>query len=213
MNPVHRSAILACFGLMLHVTAADAPTTLKESYHGLFLIGAALNKAQFTEEDSRSAAIVRAQFNSITPENILTWENVHPRSGTYAFDLPDKYVAFGERNHMFIVGHCVVWHNQVPSRVFHDAQGKLVSRKVLLHRMRDHIHTVVGRYKGRIKSWDVVNEALSEEGSLRQSLWLKIIGRDYIAKAFQYAHETDADAQLTYNDYSLENGPKRIGAI
>ena len=114
---------------------------------------------------------------------------------------------------MFIVGHCLVWHNQIPSDVFHDARGNLVTRKVLLKRMRDHIHTVVGRYKGRIKSWDVVNEALNDDGSLRQTPWLKIIGKDYIAKAFQYAHETDPQAELTYNDYSLENEPKRNGAI
>jgi len=111
------------------------------------------------------------------------------------------------------VGHCLVWHNQVPSEVFRDAQGNLVTRKVLLKRMRDHIHTVVGRYKGRIKSWDVVNEALNDDGSLRETLWLKIIGKDYIAKAFQYAHQADPQAQLTYNDFSLENEPKRNGAI
>jgi endo-1,4-beta-xylanase len=114
---------------------------------------------------------------------------------------------------MFIVGHCLVWHNQVPDDVFRDARGNLVTREILLPRMRDHIHTVVGRYKGRIKSWDVVNEALNEDGTLRQSLWMKIIGEDYIAKAFQYAHEADPQAQLTYNDYSLENAPKRNGAI
>ena len=79
--------------------------------------------------------------------------------------------------------------------------------------MRDHIQTVVGRYKGRIQSWDVVNEALNEDGTLRQSPWLKIIGEDYIAKAFQYAHEADPQAPLTYNDYNLENEAKRKGAL
>ena len=92
---------------------------------------------------------------------------------------------------MYVVGHCLVWHNQVPDWVFHDEHGNLVGRDVLLKRMRDHIQTVVGRYKGRIKSWDVVNEALNEDGTLRQSLWLKIIGDDYIARAFEYAHAAD----------------------
>jgi endo-1,4-beta-xylanase len=201
--------------LMTTVLAAkaDAPATLKDAYKQAFFVGAAVNAAQFTEKDARGAALVETQFNSITPENALKWENIHPRLDTYAFDLPDKYVAFGEANHMFIVGHCLVWHNQIPDSVFRDAQGNLVTREVLLQRMRDHIHTVVGRYKGRIKSWDVVNEALNEDGTLRQSLWLKIIGEDYIEKAFQFAHEADPQAQLTYNDYSLENEPKRNGAL
>jgi endo-1,4-beta-xylanase len=210
--------ILGAVGLVVVAAAmlpaqAQAPVTLKEAYQGAFVIGAAVNAAQFTGKDARGAALINTQFNSITPENVLKWENVHPRLDTYAFDLADKYVAFGEDNHMFIVGHCLVWHNQVPSEVFRDAQGNVVTREVLLERMRDHIHTVAGRYKGRIKSWDVVNEALNDDGSLRETLWLKIIGKDYIAKAFQYAHEADPQAQLTYNDFSLENEPKRNGAI
>jgi endo-1,4-beta-xylanase len=201
--------------LMMAVMAshADAPATLKDVYKQAFLVGAAVNAAQFTGRDIRGAALVTAQFNSITPENALKWENIHPRLDTYQFEFPDKYVAFGEQNHMFIVGHCLVWHNQVPDDVFRDARGNLVTRKVLLKRMHDHIRTVVGRYKGKIKSWDVVNEALNDDGSLRQTLWLKIIGKDYIAKAFQYAHEADPYAELTYNDYSLENEAKRSGAI
>lgn len=208
-----RALGLAVVVATMVLAKAEAPVTLKEAYQGAFVIGAAVNAAQFTGQDARGALLVKTQFNSVTPENVLKWERVHPRLDTYAFDLPDKYVAFGEENHMFIVGHCLVWHNQIPGEVFRDAQGSLVTREILLQRMRDHIHTVVGRYKGRIKSWDVVNEALSDDGTLRQSLWMKIIGEDYIAKAFQYAHEADAQAELTYNDYSLENEPKRNGAI
>ena len=193
--------------------AAQTPTTLKDAYRSDFLIGAAVNSAQFTGADARGAAIVASQFNSITPENVLKWERVHPRPDIYAFELPDKYVEFGEKNHMFIVGHCLVWHNQVPDWVFQDEKGKPLTREALLKRMRDHIFTVVGRYKGRINSWDVVNEALNEDGTLRQSKWMQIIGEDYIAKAFQYAHEADPQAQLNYNDYSLENEAKRNGAI
>ena len=203
------------FVLLLSALAplANAPVTLKDAYHGDFLIGAAINAKQFTEQDVRGAALAKSQFNSITPENVLKWEHIHPQLDTYAFDLPDQYVAFGERNHMYVVGHCLVWHNQVPAWVFHDEQGNLVGRDVLLQRMHNHIQTVVGRYKGRIKSWDVVNEALNEDGTLRQSPWQRIIGDDYIAKAFEYAHEADPGAELTYNDYSLENEPKRKGAL
>lgn len=207
-----RLAVLA--GVMAFLAAtAQAPTSLKEAYKGDFVIGAAINSAQITGQDSRGDAIIETQFNSISPENALKWENIHPQPGTYAFDIPDQYVAFGEKHHMFIVGHNLVWHHQVPAWVFTDKRGNFVNRKTLLKRLRDHIHTVVGRYKGRIQSWDVVNEALNEDGTLRQSQWLKIIGEDYIAKAFQYAHEADPQAQLTYNDFALENEPKRNGAL
>ena len=194
-------------------TAASQTPALKDVFEDAFLVGAALNADQFSERDTRGAALTKAQFNSITPENVLKWELVHPEPGRYDFEAPDRYVRFGEENDMFIVGHTLVWHSQVPDWVFQDAAGKPVSRDTLLNRMRDHIHTVVGRYKGRIDGWDVVNEALNEDGTLRQSPWLKIIGEDYIAKAFQFAHEADPEAELYYNDYSLENAPKRDGAV
>lgn len=187
--------------------------TLKDACQGKPLIGVAINTAQITGRDAGGDALIASQFNSISPENALKWENIHPKPGVYAFDVPDQYVAFGEKHHMFIVGHTLVWHNQTPAWVFHDDKGNLVDRETLLARMRDHIHAVVGRYKGKIQSWDVVNEALNEDGTLRESLWLKIIGEDYIAKAFQYAHEADPQAQLNYNDYSLENEAKRNGAL
>ena len=187
--------------------------TLKDAFRGAFRVGAALNSDQFFERDARGAALVKAQFNTITAENALKWEHVHPRPNTYDFAAPDQYVAFGEKNGMFLVGHTLVWHNQTPRWVFEDASGKPVGRDTLLARMRDHIQTVVGRYKGRIKGWDVVNEALNEDGTLRRSPWLTIIGDDYIVKAFEYAHEADPAAELYYNDYSVENAAKRNGAV
>ena len=114
---------------------------------------------------------------------------------------------------MLVVGHTLIWHSQTPRWVFEGANGRPLDRDTLLRRMHDHIQTVVGRYRGRIKIWDVVNEALNEDGTLRQSPWMQIIGEDYIAKAFQYAHEADPGAVLRYNDYSLENEPKRKGAL
>ncbi|MGA2050494.1 MAG: endo-1,4-beta-xylanase [Terracidiphilus sp.] len=194
-------------------TGAQTPTTLKDAYRDSFRVGAAINAAQIAGTDTRGVGIVETQFDSISPENDLKWERIHPKPDTYSFDLADQYVAFGEKRHMFIVGHCLVWHSQVPDWVFRDDKGNFVDRETLLKRMHDHIQTVVGRYKGRIESWDVVNEALNEDGTLRQSPWLKIIGEDYIAKAFQYAHEADPEAQLTYNDYSLETEAKRKGAL
>jgi len=203
----------ALIPFFLIATAVAQQTTLKDAYQGCFLVGAALAPAQFTGEDLPETQLVKAQFNSISPENVLKWEVVHPQPATYDFSLADRYVEFGQQTHMFIIGHNLVWHSQVPKWVFEDNDGKPVSRKVLLRRMRDHIRKVVGRYKGRINGWDVVNEALNEDGTLRQSSWLKIVGDDYIEKAFRYAHEADPQAQLYYNDYSLENEAKRRGAL
>jgi endo-1,4-beta-xylanase len=186
---------------------------LKEAYKNDFLIGVAINQKQFSNEDRRGDPIIKSQFDSISPENALKWVSVHPEPGVYDFTNADRYVAFGEKHHMTIIGHTLVWNHQTPTWVFEDTNGNPVTREVLLERMHDHIQTVVGRYKGRIKGWDVVNEALNEDGTLRQSRWMKIIGEDYIEKAFQYAHEADPDAELNYNDFSLEDDAKRKGAI
>ncbi len=193
--------------------AEPVPTTLKGAFRGIFRIGAALNAAQFEERDARGNPIVAEQFDSISPENALKWGPIHPRPDTYNFDPADRYVAFGEKYKMFTVGHCLVWHSQTPAWVFQNAQGDPLTRESLLERMREHIKAVVGRYKGRIAGWDVVNEALNEDGTMRQSPWYKIIGPDYLLKAFQYAHEADPKAELYYNDYSLENEAKRKGAV
>lgn len=195
-----------CFGI-------QAQTALKDAFKDYFLIGAAVNRAQIYEKDKVGAEIVKKQFNTISPENVLKWGAIHPRPESYNFEAADRYVAFGEKYGMFIVGHTLVWHNQTPKWVFEDNRGNIVSREILLERMREHIQTVVGRYKGKIKGWDVVNEALNDDGTLRQTPWLKIIGEDYIAKAFEYAREADPNAELYYNDYSLENEAKRKGAL
>lgn len=195
---------------------AQSPSSrpaLKDVYKDAFHIGAAINRAQIYGEDARGVKIVKEHFNSITPENVLKWESVHPKLDTYDFAAPDKFVEFGQRNGLVTIGHTLVWHNQTPNWVFQDDKGTPISREALINRMRDHIHKVVGRYKGRIKAWDVVNEALDEDGTLRRSPWLKIIGEDYIEMAFRYAHEADPKAELYYNDYSLENAPKRKGAV
>ncbi|HEU6448991.1 MAG TPA: endo-1,4-beta-xylanase [Verrucomicrobiae bacterium] len=193
-------------------TAHPEPS-LKEAFKNDFLIGAALNESQYCESNSLEAAIVKEQFNSISPENVLKWEKIHPEPGEYDFALADCYVNFGVKNHMFIIGHNLVWHSQTPGWVFRDDNGNYIDRDTLLKRMREHIFTVVGRYKGKIGGWDVVNEALNEDGTLRNSSWRKIIGDDYIEKAFEFAHQADPKAELYYNDFGLEKAPKRAGAI
>ncbi|MEX0770702.1 MAG: endo-1,4-beta-xylanase [Balneolaceae bacterium] len=186
---------------------------LQEVFSEDFYIGTALNRSQIFGQDERSLELVRTHFNTITPENILKWQHVHPNPGEYNFEPADRYVEFGEQEDMFIVGHTLVWHSQTPDWVFKDDEGDPMSREAMIERMRDHIHTVVGRYQGRIDGWDVVNEALNEDGSLRQSPWLEIIGEDYISLAFEFAREADPQAELYYNDYSLENPSKREGAV
>jgi endo-1,4-beta-xylanase len=186
---------------------------LKDAFRDAFMIGAALSPRQFDGRDTASVALVLRQFNATTPENVLKWERVHPEPDRYQFAPADAYVEFGERNGMFVIGHTLVWHNQTPRWVFENAAGQPLSRDELLARMKDHISTVVGRYKGRIKGWDVVNEALNDDGTLRQSPWMRLIGPDYIAKAFQFAHEADPAAQLYYNDYNLDFPAKRDGVI
>jgi len=208
-----------CFLILLvlscHVTStlSKERAVLKDVFKNYFLIGAALNQFQFTGRDTLATTIVKEQFNSISPENVLKWMSIHPQPDSYNFKGADSYVEFGQKNNMFIVGHTLIWHSQVPRWVFQDDEGNAVDRETLLNRMHDHIQTVVGRYKGKIHGWDVVNEALNEDGTLRQTQWMKTIGEDYIEKAFQFAHEADPDAELYYNDYSLANAPKRNGAI
>ena len=187
--------------------------TLKHAFKDYFLIGTALNNDQVMGVDRLSANLAIQQFNSITNENSLKWERVHPEPDRYNFTPVDSFVAFGEKNGMFIVGHTLVWHNQTPDWVFEDTAGNPASREVLLARMKEHIQTVVGRYKGRIHGWDVVNEPLEDDGQLRQTKWMQIIGADYIEKAFEWAHETDPDAELYINDFNMWKPGKVAGVI
>lgn len=186
---------------------------LKDAFKDDFYIGAALTGNQVRQKDPIIMTILKDQFNTITSENALKWDTVHPELNKYSFEKADSFVALGMRNNMFIIGHCLIWHQQVPRWVFEDKSGNPVSRDTLLKRMHDHILTVVTRYKGKVNGWDVVNEAIDENGELRNTKWLEIIGEDYIQKAFEYAHEADPDAELYYNDYNIEQPAKREGTI
>jgi endo-1,4-beta-xylanase len=231
-------------------TKSKSPPTLKAAYKHHFYMGVAISRSvatgtagfnQSQAQVDKDIALVKQQFNQISPENDLKWEIIQPYEGSngYNFGPADAYVNFGISNHMYIVGHNLVWHSQTPSWVFGASNapppanwdpnqataggrggfggfgrgggGTPATRDQLLQRMHDHIMTVVGRYKGKIKVWDVVNEAISDGGTniLRDSAWERIIGPDFIAKAFEYAHEADPKAILRYNDYSLENPAKR----
>ncbi len=186
---------------------------LKDVFAKDFLIGAALNDDVMNGKDPRAAVIVRRQFNTITPENIMKWMHIHPEPSRYNFRATDRFVKFGQKNKMFIVGHTLVWHWQTPKWVFEDKNGNDVDRETLLKRMKRHIFAVVGRYKGRVNGWDVVNEAIDDNGRLRRTKWMKIIGEDFIAKAFEYAHQADPNAELYYNDFTLDEPAKRKACI
>lgn len=209
----HFSAlVLVCliFPASLAVSAAE-PTSLKDAFKKDFLVGAALGTSQVMGEEPKSLELVAKQFNAISPENLLKWQEVHPQPNEYEFDAADRYVEFGQQHGMFVLGHNLVWHNQTPRWVFEDEAGKPLKRDALLARLRDHIATVVGRYKGRINGWDVVNEAVDDDGTLRKTKWREIAGEDYLEQAFQMAHETDPNAELYYNDYNEWQAAKRRG--
>ncbi|GHT68247.1 beta-xylanase [Bacteroidia bacterium] len=193
--------------------ASKTPATLKSALADKFYIGTALNQAQFSGHDTASIRLIKEQFNAVVPENCMKSEVLHPEEDRYDFTQADQYVAFGEANDLFITGHCLVWHSQTPPWLFVDKNGKDVSKKVLIERMKSHITTVVSRYKGKIKGWDVVNEAILDDGAYRQSKFYEIIGEEFIPLAFQFAHEADPDAELYYNDYSMALEGKRKGVV
>jgi len=185
--------------------------TLKDAYAGKFYIGTALNTPQITGKDTAAVKVIIENFSAIVPENCMKSGPIQPKEGEFDFTLADQFVEFGIQNNKFITGHCLVWHSQAPRWFFTGSDGKEVSREVLLERMKKHIYTVVGRYKGKIKGWDVVNEAIEDDGSYRKSKFYQIIGEDFIKYAFQYAHEADPDCELYYNDYSEAIPAKRDG--
>lgn len=186
---------------------------LKDAFAGKFYIGTALNQSQITGRDTASIRVVKENFSAIVAENCMKSESIQPQEGTFNFDLADQFVDFGEKNGLFVTGHTLIWHSQVPSWFFKDSEGKEVSKEVLIERMKKHITTLVGRYKGRVKGWDVVNEAIEDDGSYRKSRFYNILGEDFIKLAFQFAHEADPSAELYYNDYSMANPGKRKGVV
>lgn len=160
---------------------------------------------------SSQRSLLLEHFNSITAENEMKFERLHPAKDRYTFEQADRLVGFAREHGMKMRGHTLVWHNQTPSWVFQDGNGMAAGREHLLSRMKQHIQTVVSRYSDDIYCWDVVNEVIADEGSepLRKSPWLDIVGPDFIDKAFEFAHEADPKAQLFYNDYNECSPEKR----
>ncbi len=202
------SVILILASLIVSGYLVVADGTLKDAFKNDFLIGAALNATQIEEKDPQAKNFIPAQFDAITPENIMKCEVIHPGWNEYNFTLADKYVAYGQSHKMFIVGHTLIWHSQLSPFV-----KNIKSSDSLLLFMTNHINTVAGRYAGKVNSWDVVNEALNEDGTLRNSIFLEKLGEDYIRKAFELAAKAAPNTELYYNDYNIEQPKKRAGVI
>jgi len=196
-------------------TAAKAAIGLKDVFAGKFLIGTATDLGRLSEAE---LANIKANYNVITPENSMKPQPTHPEEKTYNWTTPDRLVKWCEDNHIKVWGHTLAWHAQTGRWFFQPgADGKPVTNELGMERLKEHIHTVVGHYKGRLMGWDVVNEAINDGGpstteNLRsgaRSPWVNLIGPEYITLAFKWAHEADPQAELNYNDYNIEQGAAR----
>ncbi|WP_276483420.1 endo-1,4-beta-xylanase [Paraflavitalea pollutisoli] len=186
-----------------------APTpSLKNTFKDDFLIGTALNNFQVNAQDGKLADLIPAQFNAITAENAMKAQHLQPRWGEFRFEAADKLIDYAQQHQMKVNGHTLVWHSQMPSFA-----RRIRNADSLRQFFTSHIATVAGHYKGKVYSWDVVNEALNEDGSLRKSPFLNLLGEQYLEEAFKLAQQADPGAELYYNDYNIEQPKKRAGAI
>ena len=193
---------------------SDVPP-LKNAYKGKFLLGSVLNYPALQGKAPMDVDIATTHFNALTPANSMKPDALQRTEGLFTFTDGDRLVEIAEKCGATPVGHVLVWHEQTPAWFFQGPDGQPVSRELALDRLRKHIATVVGHYKGRVKQWDVVNEAISDTPgeALRRTPWLKAIGPDYIAEAFRAAHKADPDAILIYNDYNIELAYKQPKAL
>jgi len=217
MNKVSLSYSIPAIAYVLFVSCSGSnkisasqkqATTLKDAYKDDFFIGTALNSAQIEEKDPGAAKLVPEQFNSATPENIMKAEIIHPQWDKYNFDPADKLVEYGKKHNILINGHTLIWHSQLPAfaRNIKDVDSFRVF-------FTDHIKTIAARYDGKVYSWDVVNEALNEDGTMRNSVFLQKLGDNFVTEAFRIAQAAPPNTQLYYNDYNNEQPDKRAGCI
>lgn len=209
----NRLLFCAALGLIASVTnrAADAAGGLKDVYRDAFLVGVAIGDGEASDKAPRSTELIEHEFNSVTPENALKWDTTEPSEGRFNFAPGDRFVAYAERHHLTAIGHTLCWHSQLPGWVSRPPAGQTeLTREVLLQRLHRHIQEVAGHYKGRIHGWDVVNEAIRDgDGQYRDSVFYRVVGKEFIALAFKWAHEADPAAELYYNDYNLDQDDKK----
>jgi endo-1,4-beta-xylanase len=199
---------LPLMGLSQPESAVDSARGLKDYYKKYFPMGVAISPQSVKGPE---AVLILKHFESITAENAMKMGPIHPEENRFYWKDADAIADFVQANKLKMRGHTLCWHNQVPNWLFKDEKGNEVTKAVLLKRLKEHITAVVTRYKGKIYAWDVVNEAIDDDDSkyFRDSPWYKICGEEFIAKAFEYAHEADPNALLFYNDYNTESAGKR----
>lgn len=190
------------------ITSKKEIPSLKEVFKNDFLIGTALNTDQILQKDPKADALIQQQFNTITPENIMKCEVINPQWDVYNFDLADKFVGYGSQHHMQVIAHNLIWYSQLSPFV-----RRIKNADSLQQFMVNHITTIAGRYDGKVKGWDVVNEALNEDGTMRKSIFQQLLGDDYVVKAFQLAQKASPHSELYYNDYNIEQPAKRAGCV
>ena len=184
----------------------------KDAYKDYFMVGVAVNQRNVTDE--AQTALVLQEFNSITAENDMKPVSVHPAEGQWTWDNADRIANFARERGIKLRGHCLAWHNQFCDWMFYDKKGRLVKKEVLYARMKEHIETVMNRYKDVVYAWDVFNECITDNARakqpLRESKFYEIVGSDeFIRKAFEFAAEADPNALLFYNDYNECDPVKR----
>jgi endo-1,4-beta-xylanase len=208
---INSAAVLAAATLKSRaVHAAAKQSGIKQAFADDFLMGTALSNETLEGKHPELLQLIAREFNSITPENCMKWGVMEPQQGKPQWQLPDTFVDFGSQHGMRIVGHTLVWHSQTPSWAFKDEKGARVSADELKKRMQTRIQTLLGRYKGRVHMWDVVNEAIEDdEKGWRKSQWFEILGPEFMEFAFRTAHDADPKAHLLYNDYNEHNAGKR----
>ena len=200
--------IFSVFAISIAGSANSQTPSLKEAFRKDFLIGTAMNAWQIEGKDTAAVRIIKQQFNAVTPENCMKAEIIQPGWDKYNFDLADKLVAFAKKNNIKINAHNLIWHSQLPAFMHHMQSADSVRQYFV-----NHITKVASRYDGKVYSWDVVNEALNEDGTLRKDIFLDKLGDDYIVEAFLLAQKASPHSQLYYNDYNIEQPKKRAGAI
>lgn len=201
-------ALLFCWSFTNDKPKPKKNQSLRIAYKKDFYIGTALNTSQIEQKDATVDALIKNQFNAATPENIMKAEIIHPQWGTYNFDLADKMVAYCNKNKIKVNGHTLIWHSQMPA--FARRIQNVDSFKTFF---TEHINKVASRYDGKILSWDVVNEALNEDGTMRKSPFTKMLGEDFVTEAFRLAQAAAPHTELYYNDYNNEQPDKRNGCI
>ena len=209
ISVLRRSCVLGIAMLAL-ANVAVAQEGLKDAIGKYCLIGAAVNQWQSDGQVPEADAVLAKHFNCVVAENCMKPEVLAPAEGIFDFRVADKFVNYAQQLGLKVNGHCLVWHSQAPDWWFTNGYtASPASKEVLKERLIKHIKTVVGHFKGQVFGWDVVNEAIMDDGSFRKSPYYNLLGEEFIEIAFRAAHEADPDAELYYNDYSMSGVAKR----